>query len=186
VYAPLRRPLFFWLWIAFLVSYVGTWVQNVAAAWLMTELDTSALMVALVQAAANVPFFLLVHPAGALADIVNRRRLLLFGQVWILLAAAALTALTFAGVMTPWLLLAMTAILGLGSALTAPAWEAIPPEIVPRQEVPAAVALDGLAMNVARRPPAAGPAAGRRQRTGQNGSWQDSPKAGLTPRRHRS
>src|SRR5438067_1712250 len=134
-YAPLRREMFRWLWIASLASNLGTWMQNVGASWLMTELSASALMVALVQAATNLPFFVLAVPAGALADIVDRRRLLLVAQGWMLLAAVALAAVTFAGQMTPWLLLAMTFLLGLGSALNAPAWQATTPELVPREEV---------------------------------------------------
>src|SRR4051794_8757141 len=156
-YAPLRRALFRWLWIASLTSNLGTWMQNVGAAWLMTELSASSFMVALVQAATNFPFFVLAVPAGALADIVDRRRLLLVAQAWMLLVAVALAAVTFAGQMTPWLLLGMTFLLGLGSALNSPAWQATTPEVVPREEVPAAVALGGVSMNVAR---AVGPAAG--------------------------
>src|SRR3954467_15815559 len=156
-YAPLRREIFRWLWIASLTSNLGTWMQNVGAAWLMTELSASSFMVALVQAATNLPFFVLAVPAGALADIVDRRRLLLVAQGWMLLVAAALAAATYAGLMTPWLLLALTFLLGLGSALNAPAWQATTPELVPREEVPAAVALGGVSMNVAR---AVGPAAG--------------------------
>jgi MFS family permease len=146
----LRRTLFRWLWIASLTSNVGTWMQNVGAAWLMTELSASSLMVALVQAATNLPFFVLAVPAGALADIVDRRRLLLVAQSWMLLVAAALAAVTFAGQMTPWLLLGMTFLLGLGTALNSPAWQATTPELVPREEVPSAVALGGVSMNVAR------------------------------------
>lgn len=156
-FVPLARPLFRWLWIASFGSNVGTWMQNVAAAWLMTELSASALMVALVQAATNLPMFILALPAGALADIVDRRRLLLAAQGWMLLVTAALAALTFAGSITSWGLLAMTFLLGLGSALNAPAWQATTPELVPREEVPAAVALNGVSMNVAR---AIGPALG--------------------------
>src|SRR3954462_2342512 len=156
-YAPLRRALFRWLWIASLASNVGTWMQNVGAAWLMTDLAASPLMLALVQAATNLPFFVLAVPAGALVDIVDRRRLLLVAQGWMLLVAVALAAVTYAGWMTPWVLLAMTFLLGLGSALNAPAWQATPPELVPREEVPAAVALGGVSMNVAR---AVGPALG--------------------------
>jgi MFS family permease len=148
-YAPLARPLFRWLWIGSLGSTIGTWMQNFAAAWLMTELSASALMIALVQAATNLPVFVLAVPSGALADIVDRRRLLLLAQGWMLLVAAALAAATFAGRMTPWLLVTMTALLGLGSALNAPAWQATTPELVPRDEVPAAVALSGVSMNVA-------------------------------------
>src|SRR5947199_4671353 len=86
----LREPLFRSLWIAAVVSYTGTWMQNVGAGWLMTELTTSPLMVSLVQAASAIPVFLVVLPAGALADIVDRRRLLLFTQCWMILAAVAL------------------------------------------------------------------------------------------------
>jgi len=156
-YAPLRRTLFRWLWIASLASNVGTWMQNVGAAWLMTDLAASPLLVALVQAATNLPVFVLAVPAGALADIVDRRRLLLVAQTWMLLVAAVLATITFAGQITPWLLLATTFLLGLGSALNAPAWQATTPELVPRAEVPAAVALGGVSMNVAR---AVGPALG--------------------------
>jgi MFS family permease len=113
-FAPLARPLFCWLWIASLGSNIGTWMQNVAAAWLMTELSASALIIALVQAATNLPVFVLAVPSGALADIVDRRRLLLVAQGWMLLVAAALAAATYAGLMTPWLFLTMTFLLGLG------------------------------------------------------------------------
>src|SRR5712691_8803434 len=89
-WAPLGEPLFRSLWIAAVISYTGTWMQNVGAGWLMTELSTSPLMVSLVQAAAAVPVFLVVLPAGSLADMVDRRRLLLFTQGWMVFAAAAL------------------------------------------------------------------------------------------------
>jgi MFS family permease len=156
-YAPLRRAMFRWLWIASLASNIGTWMQNVGAAWLMTELSASVMMVALVQAATNLPFFVLAVPAGALADIGDRRRVLLVAQGWMLAVAVVLSGLTFAELMTPWLLLTMTFLLGLGSALNAPAWQASTPELVPREEIPAAVALGGVSMNVAR---AVGPALG--------------------------
>ena len=84
---PLREPLFRSLWIAAVVSYTGTWMQNVGAGWLMTELTTSPFIVSLVQAAASIPVFLVVLPAGALADMVDRRRLLLFTQSWMVIAA---------------------------------------------------------------------------------------------------
>ena len=87
---PLREPLFRSLWFAAVISYTGTWMQNVGAGWLMTQLTTSPLMVSLVQAAAAVPVFLVVLPAGALADMVDRRRLLLFTQGWMVAASAAL------------------------------------------------------------------------------------------------
>src|SRR6184192_151458 len=86
-YAPLRRPVFRWLWIASVASNIGTWMQNVGAAWLMTDLSASPLFVGLVQTATNLPVFALAIPAGALADILDRRRLLLVSQAWMLIVA---------------------------------------------------------------------------------------------------
>lgn len=154
-WAPLRQPVFRALWIAALASNIGTWMQDVGAGWLMTSLSTSPWMVALVQAATSLPIMLLALPSGALADIVDRRRLLLLAQGWMLLAAAVLGGLTLAGLTTVESLLGFTLALGLGSAFTFPAWAAIVPELVPRQDLHAAVALNGLAMNASR---AVGPA----------------------------
>ena len=156
-WAPLHNPLFRWLWIATVASNVGTWLQNVGASWMMTSLTTSTVLVALVQAATSLPSFLLALPAGALADVVDRRRLLLVTQAWMTVAAAALGVLTLAGWITPWSLLAFTFLLGLGAAANGPAWQAITPELVPRPELPAAVALSSVGFNIAR---AAGPALG--------------------------
>jgi MFS family permease len=156
-WSPLRRPLFRALWVATVVSNIGTWMQNVGAAWLMTALTPSPVMVALVQAATSLPVFLVGLPAGALADVVDRRRLLLWTQGWMLAAAAALGALALAGVITPWVLLLLTFALGLGAALNAPAWQAIVPELVPHADLPAAVALNSVGFNIAR---AVGPALG--------------------------
>src|SRR5579862_1164951 len=102
---PLSEPLFRSLWIAAVVSYTGTWMQNVGAGWLMTQLSTSPLMVGLVQAAAAIPVFLVVLPAGALADMVDRRRILLFTQSWMIAAAVALGILTLIHAVNPWVLL---------------------------------------------------------------------------------
>src|SRR5215475_5263113 len=129
-WAPLREPLFRSLWIAAVVSYTGTWMQNVGAGWLMTQLTTSLLMVGLVQAASAIPVFVVVLPAGALADMVDRRRLLLFTQSWMVLAAAALAILTLFGAVTPWPLLFFTFLMGLGAVMNDPAWQAITPEVV--------------------------------------------------------
>jgi predicted MFS family arabinose efflux permease/quinol monooxygenase YgiN len=156
-WSPLRNPLFRALWIATLVSNIGTWMQNVGAAWLMTSLAPSPVMVSLVQSAMGLPVFLLALPAGALADVMDRRRLLLFTQGWMLIAAAGLGLLTFIGVTTPWLLLAFTFLIGVGAVLTMPAWQAIVPELVPRPELPSAVSLNSAGFNVAR---AVGPALG--------------------------
>src|SRR5579864_5902440 len=104
-WAPLREPLFRSLWIAAVITYIGKWMQMVGAAWLMTMLTTSPLMVSLVQAAMMLPVFLVILPAGALADMVDRRRFLLFTQAWMVAAAGILGVLTLLGYVTPWLLL---------------------------------------------------------------------------------
>jgi MFS family permease len=156
-WAPLREPLFRSLWVAAVISYTGTWMQNVGAGWLMTLLTMSPLMVGLVQAAATVPVFLVILPAGALADMMDRRRLLLLSQGWMVLASAALGILTLANLVTPWLLLLLTFILGLGAVMNDPAWQAITPEIVSREQHASAVALNSAGFNVAR---ALGPALG--------------------------
>jgi MFS family permease len=156
-WSPLRQPIFRALWIAAAASNVGTLMQNVGAAWLMTTLAGSPLMVALVHTATSLPIFLLALPAGALADVVDRRRLLLFTQGWMLAAAAGLGVLTLLGATTPLVLLMLTFILGLGAAMNAPAWQAIVPELVPRPELPAAVVLNSVGFNMAR---GVGPALG--------------------------
>ena len=156
-WAPLREPLFRSLWIAAVVSYTGTWMQNVGAGWLMTQLTTSPLMVGLVQAAAAVPVFLVVLPAGALADMVDRRRLLLFTQGWMVVASAALGVLTLFHAVDPWVLLMFTFLLGLGAVMNDPAWQAITPEVISPERHASAVALNSAGFNVAR---AVGPALG--------------------------
>lgn len=154
---PLREPLFRSLWLAAVISYTGTWMQNVGAGWLMTQLSTSPLMVSLVQAAGAVPVFLVVLPAGALADMVDRRRLLLFTQSWMIVAAAALGVLTLLHAVNPWMLLVFTFFMGLGAVMNDPAWQAITPEVVSPEQHASAVALNSAGFNVAR---AAGPALG--------------------------
>src|SRR5712691_11202711 len=156
-WSPLRHPLFRALWIASLVSNIGTWMQNVGGVWLMTSLSPSPFLVALMQTATSLPVFLVGLPAGALADIVDRRRLLLFTQGLMLVAAAVLSAVTMANVVDAKGLLALTFILGLGTALNTPTWQAVMPTLVPRRDLPAAVALNGVTINVGR---AVGPALG--------------------------
>ena len=156
-WSPLSDSLFRALWLAAVASNIGTWMHNVGADWLMTSLAPSPWMVALMQTAENAPLFLLALPAGALADIVDRRRLLLYTQAWMLIAAVTLAVLTLLGLTTPWVLLLLIFSLGLGAALNAPVWQAIIPELVPRSELPAAVALNSVAFNIAR---AVGPALG--------------------------
>src|SRR5689334_654020 len=101
-WAPLQRRVFFALWIAALASNLGTWMQNVGAAWLMTSLSKSPLMVSLIQTASSLPIFFLALPGGALADIVDRRKLLIFSQVWMMIAAGALGILTILDATTEW------------------------------------------------------------------------------------
>ena len=156
-WAPLRQPLFRALWIASVTSNIGTWMQNVGAAWLMTLLTPSPTVVALVQAATSLPVFLAALPAGALADVVDRRRLILVTQGWMLLAAAGLGLLTILGLTTPLILLALTFALGLGAAMNGPAWQAIVAEVVPPAQLQEAVALNAAGFNLAR---AVGPALG--------------------------
>lgn len=154
---PLATPLFRALWIATIVSNIGTWMNDVGSAWLMTSLSPSPLWVAMVQAATTLPMFLFALPAGALADVVDRRKLLIFAQVLILVGAAALSATTYFGLTTPLVLLALTAVMGIGAALSAPAFQAIVPELVEKPALPDAVALNSLGVNIAR---AIGPALG--------------------------
>jgi MFS family permease len=143
--------------VASLISYVGTWMQNVGAGWMMTQLTMSPLMVSLVQAATTLPVFLVILPAGALADMVDRRRFLLITQGWMVLAAGALGVLTLRHDLTPWVLLGFTFALGLGAVMNDPAWQAITPEIISAERHAPAVALNSVGYNVAR---AVGPALG--------------------------
>ena len=156
-WAPMQEPLFRSLWIAAVISYTGTWMQNVGAGWLMTQLSDSPLMVSLVQAASAIPVFIAVLPAGALADMVDRRRLLLFTQSWMIVAALALGVLTLFHAVGPWSLLAFTFLLGIGAVMNDPAWQAITPDVVSPAQHGSAVALNSAGFNVAR---AVGPALG--------------------------
>jgi MFS family permease/quinol monooxygenase YgiN len=155
-WAPLRYyPIFRALWIAQFVSNVGTWMQTVGAQWLLV--DHSALLVSLVQTASSLPILALALPAGAWADLVDRRRLLLGAQIGMFLAAAALAGVTFLGVASPSVILTLTLLLGCGNAVALPAWQAIQPDLVDRTVLPQAAALNGVNMNLAR---AVGPALG--------------------------
>jgi len=156
-WAPLSHPVFRALWLASLVSNTGTWMQNVGAAWAMTSLSPSPLIVALVQSATSLPVLFVGLPAGAVADIVDRRRLLLVTQTWMLAATALLAVLSFVDVMTATRLLALTFALGMGVAMNMPTWQAITAELVPPSELMRAVALNALPINIGR---AIGPALG--------------------------
>ncbi|MFL5254506.1 MAG: MFS transporter [Rhodopila sp.] len=152
---PLRNGVFRHLWLATVVSWLGTWLQNTGAGWLMTSLAPNPLIVAAVQAATIMPVFLLAIPGGALADIIDRRVFLLVCQIWTFAAAGILAGLTITGGMTAWWLLILTFSIGIGSALINPAWNAVIPELVPREDLVQAIALNGIGYNLTR---AVGPA----------------------------
>lgn len=152
---PLRIPIFRNLLIADVVSDIGTFMQSVGAAWLMVSLGAGPMYVALTQTASSLPFFLLALPAGSAGDIVDRRKLILYTEGWMVCVALAITALTIGGFMKPWLLLALTFALSAGDAFETPTWRAVLPELVPNDDLPAASALNGIEFNLAR---AVGPA----------------------------
>src|SRR6266446_1654746 len=156
-WSPLRESVFRALWIATVVSNIGTWMQDVGESWLMTSLTTSPVLVALVETFGSLPVVLIALPAGALADIVDRRSLLLFMQGWMVVAAGAMGVLALLGQMTPTRLLSLTFLLGVGTAMSNPVWQAITPELVRPTDLPAAITLSVVAFNVAR---AIGPALG--------------------------
>jgi MFS family permease len=156
-WSPLRHRTFAVLWTATLISNVGTWMHDLAAGWLMTTLAPSPAMVSLVQAATTLPVFLFSLPAGALADRVDRRRMLIVIQTLMLLLAAFLSLLVFLNAITPGLLLAFTFGLGVCTAAMSPAWQAIVPRLVSKEDFPAAVALSAVSINLSR---AIGPAMG--------------------------
>ena len=149
-WAPLRVTAFRSLWLAQLGSMIGTWMQTVGAQWLLVDHPGAATLVAMVQGLAMLPVLLLALPAGALADIVDRRRLLITVQAFQLLAGATLTALALTDHLQPTTLLVMTFLLGCGTTLTVPGYQALVQELVPREQVPSAAALSGVAMNLAR------------------------------------
>lgn len=155
--SPLSFPVFRAVWIASMASNFGGLIQSVGAAWLMTSLTHSPQMVALVQASTSLPILLLSLWSGAVADNVDRRRLMLAAQGFMLIVSVILAAVTFAGWITPWLLLAFTFLIGCGAAMNSPAWQASVGDMVPRTALPGAVALNSMGFNIAR---SAGPAIG--------------------------
>src|SRR6266436_6146527 len=166
-WSPLRISIFRALWIASVVSNIGTWMQDVGESWLMTSLTPSPVLVALVETFGSLPVVLLALPAGALADVVDRRRLLLVLQSWMVVAAGAMGVLALMGQMTPARLLSLTFLLGVGSAMSNPVWQAITPELVRPPDLPAAITLSAVGINIAR---AIGPALGGFI-VGMSGPW---------------
>jgi MFS family permease len=155
--APFEVPEYRRMWGAAVVSHVGTFLQLTAAPWLMTEMTGSPLLVSLVTTALTLPRLLLTLPAGALADVVDRRTLLLAGQSFSTVAVAAMAVLTTLDLLTPAWLLGLTFALGVGSAIAMPSFQTLVPDLVPRPLMAQAITLNSAAFNVAR---AVGPALG--------------------------
>lgn len=155
--APFRHRIFRWVWIATLASSFGGMIQGVGAAWMMVALGASAQMVTLVQASITLPIVILALVAGALADAFDRRKLMLVAQVFMFAVSAALAACVYLDLITPWLLLLFTFLIGCGAALNAPAWQASVGAMVPRADIPSAVTLNSMGFNLAR---SVGPAIG--------------------------
>jgi MFS family permease len=156
-WAPFRHHTFALVWGATVVSNIGGWMYSVASGWLMTSLDPDPLTVSLVQVANNLPMFLFAIPAGALVDIVDRRVFLIVGESAVTLTSTAFAALVWLHLVTPTSLLVLTFVVTAASAVTAPAWQAVVPELVPKRELPAAIAANSVGINVSR---AVGPALG--------------------------
>jgi MFS family permease len=149
-WTPLREPVFRRLWLVWVAANVSMWMNDVAAAWLMTSLTTSPTLIAMVQTASALPVFLLGLPSGALADIVDRRRYFMFTQIWLAANAALLYIASLMGWIDATLLLVLVALNGVGLAMRWPVFAAIIPEIVPRPQLTTALALNAVAMNISR------------------------------------
>lgn len=148
--SPLHTPLFRALWLANVASGIGSAMHDTAAVWTMTTLTSSATLVTLMQSMSSLPLFLLALPAGALADIVDRRRLIVITQALSALVTLLLALIAWRGGLNPVVLLGITFLLGTGMAFTLPAWQAMIPGIVPREALPGAMALGGAGINIAR------------------------------------
>jgi len=154
---PLRQRVFRMLWIATVVSNVGSWMNDVGINWTMLTLSADPLSVAMVQAASSLPMFLFALPSGVMADIVDRRKYLLFSQIWVFIAAAGLTFMSWADMVTPGVLLIAAFLLSTGAAMSSPPFQAIVPDLVSKAELGPAIALNSLGINISR---AIGPALG--------------------------
>ena len=150
ILSPMRYAAFRSMWIVWLVANIGMWMNDVTSAWLMTSLSESAAMVALVQTALTLPVFLLGLPSGAIADMMDRRRYAITTQLWVGAVGTITAAVLIYGVMTPYLLLALSFANGMGLAMRWPIFASIVPQLVPRAELPSALMLNGIAMNASR------------------------------------
>src|SRR4051794_16320943 len=149
-WSPLYYGLFRALWISSTASHIGSYMTDVGQGWLMSSLTPSPLIVSLLLTAESLPFFLFGLPAGALADIIDRRRLLIVSQLAMAITVGTLAILSFAGLVTPWILLVLAFVLGIASAFNDPAWHAVIPELLPKEELGAGITLSGVSVNVAR------------------------------------
>src|SRR5690554_516205 len=155
--APFRHEAFRLLWLATLASNLGGLVQSVGAGWMMTTLTDSHNMVALVQASTTLPIMMFSIMAGALADNFDRRRIMLVAQCGMAAVSLGLAVITWMGILTPWLLLSFTFLIGCGTALFNPSWQASMGDLVPREDLPGAVTLNSVSFNMMR---SVGPAIG--------------------------
>jgi len=144
LWRPLRTPIFRNLLIADVMSDIGTFMQTVGAAWLMLSLGAGPMYVALTQTASALPFFVFALPAGAIGDILDRRRLILYTEFWMVGVATVLAVVTIGGFMSPWLLLGLTFALSAGDAIETPTWRAILPELVKKEDLAAARPTSGI------------------------------------------
>jgi MFS family permease len=149
-WSAFRHPVFRYLWIATVVSNIGTWMYNAASAWLMTNLNADPLVVSLVQVANSLPLFLFALPAGALADMVDKRRFILVLEILTTAFSALFAALVALQLVTPVVLLAFVFLLGSLGAIETPAWQAIVPQLVPAESLTSAVASNSVGINISR------------------------------------
>jgi MFS family permease len=157
LWSPFRHRPYAIIWTATLVSNIGGWMYSSTSAWLMTSLDSSPLMVSLVQVAASLPMFLFAIPAGALADIVDRRRFLIGAESYITLVCTLLAIMVWLHLITPGTLLLFTFLVEAGSAATSPGWQSVVPDLVPHEDLGPALAMNSVGVNISR---AVGPALG--------------------------
>ncbi len=149
-WSPLRNSVYRGMWLGSVASNIGTTMNDTAAVWTMTTMTSSPFLVSLMQTMSSLPLFLLALPAGALADLVDRRRLILLAQTGALLTAVGMAALAWTGALTQTLLLLATFQLGVAAAFTMPAWQALIPEVVGKDQLSSAIALNGVGFNIAR------------------------------------